>query len=1317
MADLDLSRLRLSKKDLETLSNIAPGLPKCFQEQLLAKLPPTQARKLSRTLSMQTNQNISTIKIYKRSQSSSGRNASASSEVALEGDRGEVEASISRCDKTESGIVPPLSTVRSHSRSKSNDENGKESLGLSYNSEINDKYKYYSPYVNKVSKESTLKMGQKSTASTETMLGRPPSGRLSPPPPPAVTDATVNVTRRPLQRRISRLLRPDFLDQPLEEQPSESSIPSGINQDIDKTVIDKDQLPISDTPSKLKTSCHVRNKSVELFSERSNVSSTLPQDSVKCHRRSLSRSRDLADETTTAVEKHKLADKILQELQLLSSIRSQQELGQDSTLKECLTTTTSTTTTTEHMLGETDIVKEKTISTIKKVKKVKTKEKSAESASTTDVDGKTTSTVVKKVKKIVKKSDSLSTPTGTDNNVVGSIESSETTNKIVDLYSPKKISKLKRPKSYPMKESISDSNATEMCNTSCKMSSANATVTMEACSSSVNETGNASNIAARESRLLRPKSYPSSKLATPKDVKKTIVRNKITTIDESSATAAFCAKPDPSTPSGQISEQPIAIGTKKTVKVTKKSKLSQPTAISTPVTTSNTTSSTGEDSKESSPAAASTVLPVKEKIAEKKPNKGLLYAIGQKFEKLRASATSNSCANIPINKKSSPENSSPEKITPKSAGVVKKTKSLGNSGTKSSNTSTSKVTAKPEDTVTTAAGATVGKPAKTDKRSRIDAMIRNLRERSVPRSQPAITSESNYIKRAISVEEMPGTFNRKSVNKVLGLFKRYDKDGQSENRVRSTRSTSNIEREISKSIATTPIYQNADAILKLAEKSSTSKKTCKGGVDCNCDMTLMSSTSNCPDCMGLTETKPSLAFTEPPAKIQEGNKEKRKGLMLELNKPDKAQTINQNNIRLAKKYNNCSANDNEIYSNISPYNRSFHSSSGNGSNSQQTVDTSSNNNNSSIINNNSNNNNNNSSSLHTSQTSGYRTTSSTHEINQNNNLLSPSFENIGTYSSDSRSYQEDCASTSTFLSPTEEPELCFDTWSVCSEDNYHRGQGTTPSPTVSRLSRVSQASSPTRRDGDSSEPGESVVDRIKRRSFYCRFNEKKPKRTSSIVGPNAVREYYREQSSASKSRSSNKVISGEREHSPDITQEFFRPLKLSPIGTELKPPVYRSSFGSSSNSHHDYSSLTAGRPRKSLNDIRTPTSPSCLSERRYGSFGTPENELLSNSSILPTRYKLNTYDETPRPSATTSSTYYNTYNPKRRFSFTTNGSAPSSGGNVSNTSAHIDGYATMGRRPIRAYDHRTMSLLDPPSTSYRHESSTPVRDYTTSLSR
>ena len=44
LGDLDLSQLRLSKKELETLSNLTPSLSKNLQDQLLAQLPPTQAK-------------------------------------------------------------------------------------------------------------------------------------------------------------------------------------------------------------------------------------------------------------------------------------------------------------------------------------------------------------------------------------------------------------------------------------------------------------------------------------------------------------------------------------------------------------------------------------------------------------------------------------------------------------------------------------------------------------------------------------------------------------------------------------------------------------------------------------------------------------------------------------------------------------------------------------------------------------------------------------------------------------------------------------------------------------------------------------------------------------------------------------------------------------------------------------------------------------------------------------------------------------------------------------------------------------------------
>ncbi|KAM7362472.1 nuak family kinase 1 [Cochliomyia hominivorax] len=1282
LADLDLSRLRLSKKDLETLSNIAPGLPKSFQEQLLAKLPPTQARKLSRTLSVQTNQNCALVQISKRSHSST-RNVSSANKLIENDGLNELEYSKTMTKaitekptvETKNKTKSSSSTHKIHSRSKSNDENSKD-FGSLCNSEISDKYKYYSPYVNKIIKDASHKNTSPKECSQDTItvgatLGRPPSGRVS---PTSLSDSNI---KKPVQRRISRLIRPDIFEMPLEEL----------------------ETAINDTSLKIKNPRHSRNRSVELLSESSN-SGKMEKDTIKHNRRSLSRSRDIDE--NNKFDKNQLADKILQELQILSSIRSQEvdiERG--------------------NIIKDNENINEKSVSINKKNKKLKAKEKPSESF--IEIDLKDQNSVVKKIKKIVKKSETLTTPVlnkiSNENLIVNT--NNEDSPIAADNSPPKKLSKLKRPKSYPMKDCISNSNTSEICSSSLsnKILETNGLVIADPSSTTdnlkVTNINNITPIVPRDSRILRPKSYPTSKLITPKETKHTNLRKKVNTMDE---TTTKCTKDDKIIMiTSHVSDLTSSGG-----KNIKKNKNSQYSSITTtPATTTNTMSNTVDESKESIPVSS---FQLKDKGGEKKTNKGLLYAIGQKFEKLRASATSNSCANPPTHKKTSCDKLFPEKTLNK-LSEVKETKSLsGNKGIKS--TQSEEIKTNTSLNVAIHNGTTeidnTSKPIKSEKRSRIDTMIRNLRERSVPRSQTEIPSESNYIKRAVSVEEMPGTFNKKSVNKVLGLFKRYEKDVNSENQVRSVRSTSNIEIKVSK---TSPVYQNANAIQKLNSKinkcgdggiinrdSNKIYKTCNGTKECRCDMIVTSIPQKmCPDCcIQLIDVESS-----------EGNQEKRKGLVLDLIKSDKIQkqnNVKQNNIRPLKS-NQC-LNENLIYSNIAPYTKTFQNSSGNGSSIQVTD----NNNISSVIKKsnssiNNNNSNNQCSSLHTSQTSGYRT-SSTHEMNnQNNNLLSPSFENIGNYSSDSRSYQEDCASTSTFLSPTEDAELCFDTWSICSEDNY-RGQRATPSPTVSHLSRASQASSPTRRGGDSSEGGESVVDRIKRRSFYCRFNEKKPKRTSSIVGPNAVREYYREQSSASKTRSSTKISlnTTEREHSPDITQEFLRPLKLSPIGTELKPPVYRSSFSST----HDYSTAI-GRPRKSLNDIRTPTSPSCISERRYASFASPERELHCNNPTFPSRYKSNIYDDTPRTleGGGSSNTYYNTYNPKRRFSFNTNIGLSSNGIN-SNICSQVEGYATMGRRPIRAYDHRTMSLLDTPnSNTYRHEGSTSssIRDYTASLSR
>ncbi|KAH8307697.1 hypothetical protein KR044_009510 [Drosophila immigrans] len=1321
LADLDLSRLRLNKKDLETLSSITPGLPKCFQEQLLAKLPPMQARKLSRTLSVQSGTASSTtlIKVYKRSQSNSrGYTPEPLEDETKLNVKSLIDApkttavstvtyqrSLNRAPSqgpSEATRTKLVAGTKNRSSSVCREDYSKSSLcGSNYTSDINDKYKYYSPYLSK-SNNGTTTEKRYSTA-----VGRPPSGYLSPPPQAKsvlmpVTEGYSNSSLRirSSQRRISRFLRPDFFDDP-RERDSQSvfcEIREKASDHLEQSDLRHRKHSLPNVQADIDTSQtikkHARNKSLEKFADQTHEA----QQSVELteKRRSL-RPREIE----TELGNHDIANKILQELQLLSVARTQTEHEQRLS---------------ETMLAD----KPEETSTIKKLKRLKSKEKSCEPINDTDTNkpisttttATATTTFVHKAKKVTKKSvdvvtSSLTTETKASDPLSSTPASKET--------------KLKRPKSYPMK----DLCLTLTGNPELSVAEASALTPSTNFSSNLPTTSKAAPIdpTLKESRLMRPKSYPATKLTMPKDGRKVtgsgeVIPSTAETISASKTTSSlkstseeksFSAKTPLYVTSDNGIQSPMEtrpMQTRKIIKVSKKSKLVSPTPVTMNVSSSSTTVSSMtttpvESSKESSPTIKS-----KEKSPEKKSSKGLLYAIGQKFEKLRDSAMSKEKkmnmekigpALVCAQKQGSPEeHSSPEKST---SMLLRKKKSLE--------------AEKPLETV--------DKDKRLDKRSRFDTMLRSLRERSVPRTQHESNTSINP-KRSASVEELhvdnssSGKQSR-TVNKMFGgLLRRFDRECSEQRRIRNTRSTSNIEQQVRDEQNATPVYQNVGKAMAMGE------------VNCNCEAV-------CPDCIqnqgssgvsisGFARsghvTKANGIGTVTGMGLGKGaampnNKEKRKGLMLDLSNVTSGNgtvtaastaTITTNTPSAAYRGSKTNpallnGNVNGLYSNLPPYPGAVKSASSNHSSSQQSMDN--------VTNNNSINTNNNCSS----RTSGYRT-SSAHEINRNN-LLTPSFENIANYSSDSRSYQDDCASTSTFMSPTEEPELYFDNWSICSEDNYMLHA--TPSPTVSRLSHASQLSSPTR-CSESSEPNESVIDRIKRRSFYSRFNEQKPRRTSSIVGPSAVRDYYREQLASLKARSSHKMHAPQpetRDHSPDITQQFFGPLKLSPVGSELKPPVYRAALDYSTSVTGSTSAGATSKPRKSLNDICN-TSPSFLS-RRY----EPNSEYNS----VPLRYKSSSSSSASTGAVGGANGYYNTYNPKRRSSYTVNGTLPA--GSIATGSSHLDGYVTLGRRSIQPYDHRTISLLEPPNTStgtgsgagsyHRRETRTPARDYTSSISR
>lgn len=277
---------------------------------------------------------------------------------------------------------------------------------------------------------------------------------------------------------------------------------------------------------------------------------------------------------------------------------------------------------------------------------------------------------------------------------------------------------------------------------------------------------------------------------------------------------------------------------------------------------------------------------------------------------------------------------------------------------------------------------------------------------------------------------------------------------------------------------------------------------------------------------------------------------------------------------------------------------------------------------------------------------------------------------------------------------------------------------------------------------------ESVIDRIKRRSFYCRFNEKKPKRTSSIVGPTAQRDYY---AARSKSRGSDYIPNGyQADHENSYNRNISKsptpmassastlanlPSNLNDISARPLSPSYSTNDESEiekksqpqfpqyhyhNHPHtHQRSQTPSARITKNSfeNDERTKvksndylnlrstlTSPPATNSRYYTHSTTSPSSLPlidyhANGNHRP--YSLrNSVCDALTPSASSSSAsstspfIYGTYNPKRRLS--TSYFAPSIA-TVNNSNGYSDlnssCYATLGRKP-RAYDHRTLSLLD-----------------------
>lgn len=625
------------------------------------------------------------------------------------------------------------------------------------------------------------------------------------------------------------------------------------------------------------------------------------------------------------------------------------------------------------------------------------------------------------------------------------------------------------------------------------------------------------------SKLTRPKSFPNSKITPPKDIK------------FSESIANILNNPTVKCPESEPKKM------KKVIKIVKKS-------------SKNMKSSEKETLEE--PSAS--LVPKQEKSPEKKPGRGgLLFTIGQKFEKLRDAKNK-------------------EKEKDDGATEIKEKKQK----------------------IKAILSEDLDEATRQDRKSKINEMIQNLREKSLSRNN--VLTESGLIKRAVSVEEIPNTFNKKTVNKVLGLFKRIEKENStSDAKVQNTKSTSYLSFNDYEAPAPSKERPKSSGFVHKTKKNgsilnqiSESKIPVKYAVDCyDCREITPSNSSNN---VNKREQKAS-------AEERERIRNNRKGLMLDFAKFDDESKPSE--LKKPSRHND-----------VSPL---------------------------------------------------------PHDNNQNLQTYD-SFTNCSSPYKDSK----------TLLSPTS--DVGFDRWSTCSEDDhYHASSHQIVSSSLSRLSRCSRNQTHL----EENEENESVVDRIRRKSFYSRFNEKKPKRVSNIVGP-AAKDYYRERSASRPleyTRSVTSVIpdTSDRNSSVDTSSHYRSTRHTSsgaarslsqtrslpkyssenPVPNDLQlPNLYRNNVASLPHHHHHYDFL-----------VKSP-SPDDISARIRHNRNTMYDSSSSSSNAPSSIYaKRRSYISTPLSSSGITTL------------------APSSA--MKPQASFVDGFA-VGRK-LRQYNSRTVSLLEP----------------------
>lgn len=1073
LRDLDLSQLRLTKKDLETLSTLTPSLSKSLQDQLLAQLPPNQAKKLSRTLSVQNGKG-EISQIYRRSISNNSRdvvnrysrdNITPTNEVYDNlNNNGKIEyrRSISRDDSINDSINNNSRTSEVTPFSRENTLSPTDFRG-----------EYYSSLKSNSSRTaSVLSDIQRICFSPEPLEEKPKPRRLSKfkSPENELYDE-LNKLENPRELESHKILR-ELCEKSREKSVEKEPRDKRISYFLDKyatTEISKHLLNGNYATSELnQLKTPTRSDTASSSHSHSSVSSTIN-------------------------------DKILDELNSISLLNGQLERFDQKELQN----------------------QEKSLK-----KKVKN-------------DG----TLKRCVKKVKEKSP------------VNSMEEPLPDDLSLGKQSLKRESKLARPKSYVVKQIHEQPQVTTNLEGGDFLDYQSVKVT---------------------SKLSRPKSFPNSKMTPPKELKFT----------ESLSNILNLPNKEPA-PMKQSSESPngeLLIDTKNNIinpPETEPKKMKKVIKV------------VKRSSKSAAPTIANEMIPEvkyevkREKSPEKKTSKGLLYTLGQKFEKLRETKS----------KDKEKDKKETETATADMKEKKKKIKAL-----------------LAED---------VDDATRQERKSKIDAMIKNLKEKSSIPHNTELT-ESGLIKRAVSVEEMPNTFNKNTVNKVLGLFKRIEKENNVyDSKVQNTKSTSYLScNDYETNISSKERPKSSGFVHKI-------KKNLNNISESKIPVKFVA----CPDCKeptDISESKSSDTINKRHSSEQKMTVEEkerlrnnRKGLMLDFTK---LHSLENDSCDVKK------SSTKNHYSFPPPLPQDI-----------------------------------------------------------NESLVTPTYDSLTNYSSSP--YDE----SSTLLSPSD--DIAYDRWSTC-EDDHHATCHPLGSSSLSRLTKSIQNAP----QFDDAELPESVVDRIRRKSFYSRFNEKKPKRVSNIVGP-AAKEYYRERSRPLEyTKSATSVISD-----------------ISVRNLSAEPPPVRSRHASTSAAVRSLSQ-TRSTPKyimekssENLQDSNSERSNRRLNyESNHMSSLPPtahhhvphhHHDLLLKSSPDDERLaRLRNNRSTMYDSSSSSSnnpSLTSLYAKRRSFvstpsSCSTTTFSPSSA--LKPPPSFVDGYATIGRK-MRQYTSRSVSLLDPNTIS------------------